>query len=91
MGIRREQTVTHVLEVKDMAANESNAGGKAVMHMNPRIEQDRKRILDARAKGKGALAKTFIRLSGPGWLQSGITVGGVSFSSSLFLGVLTGY
>jgi len=74
-----------------MAANESGAGGKAVMHMNPRIEQDRRLILDARAQGRGATFKAFLKLSGPGWLQSGITVGGVSFSSSLFLGVLTGY
>ncbi|HPY51070.1 MAG TPA: hypothetical protein PLO68_14470, partial [Sedimentisphaerales bacterium] len=35
--------------------------------------------------------KTFVRLSGPGWLQSGITVGGVSFASSLYLGVLSGF
>jgi Mn2+/Fe2+ NRAMP family transporter len=61
-----------------------------VMHMNPRIEKDRQSILDAQKKGKGALFKTYLRLSGPGWLQSGITVGGVSFSSSLYLGVLVG-
>ncbi|NIP25379.1 MAG: hypothetical protein GWN67_13625, partial [Phycisphaerae bacterium] len=61
-----------------------------VTHMNPRIEKDRQSILDAQKKGKGALFKTYLRLSGPGWLQSGITVGGVSFSSSLYLGVLVG-
>jgi Mn2+/Fe2+ NRAMP family transporter len=61
------------------------------MQMNPRIEKDREMINTARKKGRGALAGTFIRLSGPGWLQSGITVGGVSFSSSLYLGVLTGF
>jgi len=56
-----------------------------------RIERDREMILAARKKGRGALLKTFIRLSGPGWLQSGITVGGVSFASSLYLGVLSGF
>jgi len=61
-----------------------------VTHMNPRIEKDRQSILDAQKKGKGTLFKTYLRLSGPGWLQSGITVGGVSFSSSLYLGVLVG-
>ena len=45
----------------------------------------------ARQKGRGALARTFLKLSGPGWLQSGITLGGVSFSSSLYLGVLVGF
>lgn len=62
-----------------------------VMHMNPRIEKDRQSIIIARQKGTGAIVKTFLRLSGPGWLQSGITVGGVSFSSSLYLGVLVGF
>ncbi|UCF14637.1 MAG: divalent metal cation transporter [Phycisphaerales bacterium] len=62
-----------------------------VTHMNPRIEKDRQSIVAARQKGTGALVKTFLRLSGPGWLQSGITVGGVSFSSSLYLGVLVGF
>ncbi len=62
-----------------------------VMHMNPRIEKDRQLILDAQKKGKGALFKVFVRLSGPGWLQSGITLGGGSLSSSLYLGVLVGF
>jgi Mn2+/Fe2+ NRAMP family transporter len=62
-----------------------------VMHMNPRIEKDRQSILDSQKKGKGAVFKTYLRLSGPGWLQSGITLGGGSLSSSLYLGVLVGF
>jgi len=62
-----------------------------VMHANPQIERDRELIAAAHRKGRGALAKTFLKLSGPGWLQSGITLGGVSFSSSLYLGVLVGF
>jgi len=62
-----------------------------VMHMNPRIEKDRQMILDSQKKGKGALFKTYMKLSGPGWLQSGITLGGGSLSSSLYLGVLVGF
>lgn len=62
-----------------------------VMHMNPRIEKDRQLILDAQRKGKGALFKVYVKLSGPGWLQSGITLGGGSLSSSLYLGVLVGF
>jgi Mn2+/Fe2+ NRAMP family transporter len=62
-----------------------------VTHMNPRIEKDRQSIMTAHQKGTGAVIKTYLRLSGPGWLQSGITVGGVSFSSSLYLGVLVGF
>jgi len=59
--------------------------------MNPRIEKDRQLIASAREQGRGALIKTFVKLSGPGWLQSGITLGGGSLSSSLYLGVLVGF
>ncbi len=55
------------------------------------VEQERQLIRTARQKGRGAMFKTFARLSGPGWMQSGITIGGVSFSSSLYLGVLSGF
>ena len=34
---------------------------------------------------------TYTRLSGPGWLQSAITLGGGSLASSLFLGMLAGF
>ena len=61
------------------------------MHMNPRIESDRQLILDAQKQGKFAIFKSYMRLSGPGWLQSGITLGGGSLSSSLYLGVLVGF
>ena len=61
---------------------------KPVMHMNPRIEKDRAMITEARAKGTGAVLWSYLKLSGPGWLQSGITLGGGSLSSSLYLGVL---
>jgi len=33
----------------------------------------------------------YIKLSGPGWLQSAITLGGGSLASSLYLGVLAGF
>jgi len=48
-------------------------------------------LLDARARGRGATFKAFLRLSGPGWLQSGITLGGGSLSSCLYLGTLVGF
>ncbi|UCG48995.1 MAG: hypothetical protein JSU94_04265, partial [Phycisphaerales bacterium] len=62
-----------------------------VAHMNPRIEKDREMILTSQKQGRWPLFKTFVRLSGPGWLQSGITLGGGSLSSSLYLGVLVGF
>jgi len=82
-----------------MSPNETEQGSltpppgqeQQVMHMNPHIEKDRQLILDAQRKGRGALFKVYTRLSGPGWLQSGITLGGGSLSSSLYLGVLVGF
>ena len=74
-----------------MATNETQQASPDKIGMNPQIEKDRDLIMAARQKGGGALVKAFIKLSGPGWLQSGITLGGVSFSSSLYLGVLVGF
>jgi len=80
-----------------MTPNENRQGtagapaNEQVMHVNPRIEKDRQMILDAEKAGTGALCKTYLKLSGPGWLQSGITLGGGSLSSSLYLGVLVGF
>ncbi len=54
-------------------------------------EKERLLITEARKKGPLATFGTFIRLSGPGWLQSAITMGGGSLSSSLYLGVLAGF
>ncbi|OHB67682.1 MAG: hypothetical protein A2Y77_04795 [Planctomycetes bacterium RBG_13_62_9] len=67
------------------------AGAPRVAHMNPRIERDRQMIVNARRQGRGAMFKTFVKLSGPGWLQSGITLGGGSLSSCLYLGTLVGF
>ena len=55
-----------------------------------RIETDRQLLLDAQNSGKSATLAAFFRLSGPGWLQSAITLGGGSLSGALFLGVLGG-
>ena len=61
------------------------------LSVNDRIERDRQMINDARARGKGPLFGVFLRLSGPGWLQSAITLGGGTLSNSLYLAVLTGF
>ena len=67
-----------------------NVPEQQVMHMNPRLEKDRQMIVAAKEKGLGAVIKTFVKLSGPGWLQAGITLGGASLATSLYLGVLVG-
>lgn len=55
------------------------------------LEQERQLL--ARAIEDGGLTKwgTYARLSGPGWLQSAITLGGGSLAGSLYLGVLGGF
>ena len=58
---------------------------------DPQIEADRRYIVEAKRKGFGATLKAYTRLSGPGWLQSAITLGGGSLGSSLYLGVLAGF
>ncbi len=56
-----------------------------------RLDRDREMIADARRRGIGAKLLAYTKLSGPGWLQSAITLGGGSLAGSLYLGVLAGY
>ena len=53
-----------------------------------KVESDRALLLSAQEQGKTLSA--YLRLSGPGWLQSAITLGGGSLAGALFLGVLGG-
>jgi len=55
------------------------------------IENEKKYLAQAEASGLFSRLGAYTRLSGPGWLQSAITLGGGSLASSLFLGVLAGY
>ena len=52
------------------------------------IQSDRELL--TRAASEGKLLGAFIKLSGPGWLQSAITLGGGSLAGALFLGILGG-
>jgi len=47
-------------------------------------------LAEAREKGPLATLGAYVKLSGPGWLQSAITLGGGSLAGSLYLGVLAG-
>ncbi|MHC4666388.1 MAG: divalent metal cation transporter [Planctomycetota bacterium] len=58
---------------------------------NAGLEKDRRLLIAAREKGRLATLGAFVRLSGPGWLQSAITLGGGSLAGSLYLGVLAGF
>jgi Mn2+/Fe2+ NRAMP family transporter len=52
---------------------------------------DREELVRATEAGGFNKYKTYARLSGPGWLQSAITLGGGSLAGALFLGVIGGY
>lgn len=54
------------------------------------VDADRQLLADAQAKGTKATLGAYVKLSGPGWLQSAITLGGGSLSGALFLGALGG-
>ncbi|QDT69223.1 Natural resistance-associated macrophage protein [Planctomycetes bacterium MalM25] len=58
---------------------------------NARLERDRAALEAVADKGGGAKLGTYLKLSGPGWLQSAITLGGGSLAGGLYLGVLSGY
>jgi Mn2+/Fe2+ NRAMP family transporter len=61
------------------------------MDKEQKLEADKQALIDARGQGPVATFFTFMKLSGPGWLQSAITLGGGSLGSSLYLGVLAGF
>lgn len=54
------------------------------------VERERQLLLDAQQRGFGPTLGAYVRLSGPGWLQSAITLGGGSLAGALFLGALGG-
>jgi len=62
--------------------------------MNPsnnNINAEKAMLSEAESQGGGARWKTYTKLSGPGWLQGAITLGGGSLGGSLYLGVIGGY
>lgn len=55
------------------------------------IEADRALLLQAQSRGLLGRLGAHTKLSGPGWLQSAITLGGGTLAGCLFLGVIGGY
>lgn len=70
----------------DTSADSYSAEGSRTI--SDKVLAERQMLLDAQASGK--TLSTFIKLSGPGWLQAAITLGGGSLAGALFLGVLGG-
>ena len=59
--------------------------------VHDRVLAERIQLEEAQTAGLGRTLATYTRLSGPGWLQSAITLGGGSLAGSLYLGVIGGY
>lgn len=55
------------------------------------VFRDREILATAQSKGVFATLGAYLRLSGPGWLQSAITLGGGSLAGALYLGMAGGY
>lgn len=72
-----------------MADNAATEQGSSIN--NRGIQKDRQLLIAAREKGALATLGAYVKLSGPGWLQSAITLGGGSLAGSLYLGILGGF
>jgi len=55
------------------------------------LAAEKKSLREAEAQGGISKWKTYTKLSGPGWMQGAITLGGGSLAGSLYLGVIGGY
>ena len=55
------------------------------------VQKEHQLLIAAREKGSLATLGAYVKLSGPGWLQSAITLGGGSLAGSLYLGILGGF
>lgn len=57
---------------------------------NRRFDEEARILREVQDESLPTRVKTYFKLSGPGWLQSALTLGGGSLASGLYLGVLTG-
>ena len=59
--------------------------------MNDHLFRDKEILSTAQERGPISTLFAYLRLSGPGWLQSAITLGGGSLLGGLYLGMAGGY
>ena len=73
------------------AAHPAHANEASTIVSDAAASREEQMLAAVQGKGLGARIGTYFKLSGPGWLQSAITLGGGSLAASLYLGVLGGY
>ena len=60
--------------------------------MKNQVAQTESEMLDlAQTKGPLGKAAIYLKLSGPGWLQGAVTLGGGSLAGALYVGIISGY
>jgi len=74
-----------------LRATGAEEGSSAVSDNRELVAENARLLEEAEQAGGLTKYRTYLRLSGPGWLQSAITLGGGSLAGSLYLGVLGGY
>ncbi|MBT5322825.1 MAG: hypothetical protein HOL43_10700, partial [Verrucomicrobiales bacterium] len=57
---------------------------------NDSLAQEKELLTSVENASTSKKIKTYTKLSGPGWLQGAITLGGGSLAGSLYLGVIGG-
>ena len=55
------------------------------------VEREREMLREINARSVPGRLAGYIKLSGPGWLQSALTLGGGSLAGGLYLGVIAGF
>ena len=55
------------------------------------LEKEKQLLTSVQSKGAGTRLKAYWGLTGPGWMQSAMTLGASSSAASLFAGALVGY
>lgn len=70
---------------------ETSVGGVESAAETDALARDLQMLQELSTKPLGPRMWGYVKLSGPGWLQSAITLGGGSLGSSLYLGVLAGF
>ncbi len=60
------------------------------MPQAPQVRTEDALLAEAESSGLGRRFAIYAKLSGPGWLQGAVTLGGGSLAGALFLGVLAG-
>jgi manganese transport protein len=88
----KRDTPTELRPGPDTGLETSDTGLPMVSRLDPAaLEAEKARLAALSKEPASRRVLTFLGLSGPGWLQGALTLGGGSAGASLFAGALVGY